>query len=64
MLLYVFTFIALRALRFEAHYVIAAGLVAAIGWTALAAYAVIASGGYEMLTRDYVHYLTSNSILI
>jgi adenylate cyclase len=64
MLLYVFIFIALRALRFEAHYVIAAGVVAAAGWTALATYAVIAPGGQEMITRDYVHYLTSNSILI
>ena len=32
-LLYVFIFIALRALRFEARYVVAAGLVAAAGWT-------------------------------
>ena len=64
MLLYVFTFIALRALRFEAHYVIAAGIVAATGWTALATYAILSTGGQEMVTRDYVHYLTSNSILI
>ena len=41
MLLYVFIFIALRALRFEAHYVIAAGVVAAAGWTTLASYAVM-----------------------
>lgn len=64
MLLYVFIFIALRALRFEALYVIAAGVVGAAGWTALATYAVMTSGGREMVTRDYVHYLTSNSILI
>ena len=62
-LLYVFIFIALRALRFEARYVIAAGIVAAAGWTALAAYATYASGGMEIVTRDYVHYLTSNSVL-
>jgi adenylate cyclase len=62
-LLYVFIFIALRALRFEARYVIAAGIVAAAGWTALAAYATYASGGTEIVTRDYVHYLTSNSVL-
>jgi adenylate cyclase len=62
-LLYVFIFIALRALRFEARYVIAAGIVAAVGWTALAVYATYASGGMEIITRDYVHYLTSNSVL-
>ena len=62
-LLYVFIFIALRALRFEARFVIVAGLVAAAGWSTLAAYAIIASGG-AMITRDYVYYMTSNSILI
>ena len=63
-LLYVFIFIALRALRFEARYVIVTGLVAAIGWIILAAYAVYYSGGADMVTRDYVYYMTSNSILI
>ena len=62
-LLYVFIFIALRALRFEARFVIVAGLVAAAGWSTLVAYAIIATGG-EMITRDYVYYMTSNSILI
>jgi adenylate cyclase len=62
-LLYVFIFIALRALRFEARYVIAAGIVAAVGWTALAVYATYASGGMEIITRDYVQYLTSNRVL-
>jgi len=62
-LLYVFIFIALRALRFEARYVIAAGLVAAAGWSILAAYALLASGGMRAVTRDYVHYMTSNSVL-
>ena len=64
-LLYVFIFIALRALRFEARYVITAGTVAAAGWLALAGYAVYASGGMENVrTRDYVEYLTSNQILL
>jgi adenylate cyclase len=63
-LLYVFIFISLRALRFEARYVIAAGGVAALGWMAMATYAVYASGDSGMVTRDYVYYLTSNSILI
>ena len=63
-LLYVFIFIALRALRFEARFVILAGLVAALGWTVLAGYAIYATGGPDMVTRDYVLYMTSNSILI
>ena len=63
-LVYVFVFIALRALRFEARYVITAGIVAAAGWLLLAAYAMITSGGIERITRDYVDYMTSNSILI
>jgi adenylate cyclase len=63
-LVYVFVFIALRALRFEARYVITAGVVAAVGWLLLAFYAMMASGGIEMITRDYVVYMTSNSILI
>ena len=62
-LLYVFIFIALRALRFEARYVVAAGLVAAAGWTGLASYAVYATGP-EMVTRDYVYYMTHNTVLI
>jgi adenylate cyclase len=63
-LLYVFIFIALRALRFEARYVIAAGLFAAAGWILMAAYAVVAGGGQETVTRDYVEYLTASKVLI
>ncbi len=62
-LLYVFIFIALRALRFEARFVIAAGLTAAAGWLVLSGYAV-ATTGLEMVTRDYVYYMTHNSVLI
>ena len=61
-LLYVFIFIALRSLRFEPGYVILAGVVSALGWLGMLAYA-IAAGEME-ITRDYVHYLTSNSVLI
>ena len=61
-LLYVFIFIALRALRFEPVYVIAAGLSAAAGWLVLLAYA--ATSGEMVVTRDYVRYMTSNSVLI
>jgi adenylate cyclase len=63
-LLYVFIFIALRALRFEARFVIFAGVVAAIGWSILAYYSVADENGMKMITRDYVLYLTSNHVLI
>ena len=63
-LLYVFIFIALRALRFEVRFVVLAGLVAALGWGTLILYAVTAGPDHMVVTRDYVTYLTSNSILI
>jgi len=63
-LLYVFIFIALRALRFDARFVVLAGLLAALGWGALIAYVVYANPGDSMITRDYVAYLTSNSVLL
>jgi adenylate cyclase len=61
-LLYVFIFIALRALRFEPVYVVAAGLAGAAGWVALLVYA--AMSGEMAVTRNYVEYLTSNSVLV
>jgi len=61
-LLYVFIFIALRALRFEARYVMLAGGAAAVGWMLLASWVVYADPG--MVTRDYVYYLTANAVLI
>jgi hypothetical protein len=63
-LLYVFIFIALRALRFEARFVVAAGCLAALGWTALVAYAVFSDPSNTMITRDYIQYMTSNAVLI
>lgn len=63
-LLYVFIFIALRALRFEVRFVVLAGVVAALGWTVLALFALWGPDGMEMITRDYVHYMTSNRVLI
>ena len=63
-LLYVFIFIALRALRFEARYVLLAGAVAALGWLAMVFYAVRIAPDDPMITRDYVQYMTSNSILL
>ncbi len=63
-LLYVFIFIALRALRFEARYLILAGVVAALGWLAMILYVVFADSADSMITHDYRHYMTSNSILL
>lgn len=64
-LLYVFIFIALRALRFEVKYVIAAGLAAAAGWLFLLWYAEAGMNRIlDLTTRDYVLYMTSNRILI
>ena len=63
-LLYVFIFIALRALTFAPAYVLFTGLVAAAGWLALLSYALMAEGGAELVTHDYVQYMTSARILI
>lgn len=63
-LLYIFILIALRALRFEARYVVLAGVSAALGWLALVANAVLASPEASPITRDYVRYITSPAVLI
>ena len=63
-LLYVFIFIALRALRFEARFVLLAGLFSALGWLALVFYVVSIDPQDNMITRDYVAYMTSNTILL
>jgi adenylate cyclase len=64
-LLYVFIFISLRTLRFESIFVVAAGTAAAVGWFALLWYAIErVPGRLDVITRDYVHYLTSNTVLI
>ena len=63
-LMYVFIFIALRALRFEVQYVLLAGASAIAGWTILMYFAIKTDLAMTMVTRDYVEYLTTNSILI
>ena len=63
-LLYVFIFIALRALRFEARFVILAGLVAAAGWGLMILYVITANPFDTMITRNYVTYMTDNAILL
>ncbi|MCZ6849510.1 MAG: adenylate/guanylate cyclase domain-containing protein [Alphaproteobacteria bacterium] len=60
-LLYIFIFIALRALRFQANYVLLAGATAALGWLILVGYAASSGGD---ITRDYIDYMTGNTILL
>jgi len=59
--LYVFVFIALRALRFDARWVVLTGLLAIVGWLVLIAYALVDGA---VITRSYVRYMTSNDILV
>lgn len=63
-LLYIFIFVTLRALRFEGRFVLAAGFAAAAGWAILVGYVALSDGAMSMVTHDYVHYLTSNAVLI
>ena len=62
--LYVFIFIALRALRFEARFVLLAGFVAAAGWLVLVLSVIAADSTGSTITKDYVLYMTSNSVLL
>jgi adenylate cyclase len=62
-LLYVFIFIALRALRFQARFVVFAGIAAALGWLTLVIYAIYSAHGMST-TRNYIEYLTGNQILL
>ncbi len=63
-LLYVFIFISLRALRFEVRYVLIAGGVAALGWLLMVFYVIRVDPANPMITRNYVEYMTSNSVLL
>lgn len=63
-LLYVFIFIALRALRFRARFVIVTGLLAAAGWVVLVLFAIMRNPSDNMITKDYVAYLTGNHVLV
>lgn len=63
-LLYIFIFIALRALRYEARFVILAGVSGALGWVGLVLLAVLAEPNGTAVTHDYVEYLTSAKVLI
>ncbi|MGL6211254.1 MAG: adenylate/guanylate cyclase domain-containing protein, partial [Paracoccaceae bacterium] len=63
-LLYMFIFIGVRTLRFDPRFVLTTGIVSAAGWLALVGYALTSDMGEMRITRDFVDYLTSNSILI
>lgn len=59
---YLFILIALRALSFDPRYVVTAGIAALVAWAGLVAYAMLEGRG--PITRDYVEYLTSASVLL
>lgn len=61
--IYIFIFIALRALRFDWRFVVSIGVFAAIGWLGMVIYAV-RGAGEEMITRNFIDYLTGNYVLI
>ena len=63
-MLYVFIFIALRALRFDWRWVALSGFVAVLGWGVLIGYVTHVDPDDNMITKDYVQYLTSNTILL
>ena len=61
--LYIFVFVALRALRFDHRFVLSAGLFAAAGWIILLLFA-LSDSPPEAVTRNFVTYMTSNAILL
>jgi len=63
-LMYVFIFIALRVLSVAPGYVLFAGLCAAAGWLLMLGYALMEPGGHDLITRDYITYMTSARILL
>ena len=63
-LLYLFIFISIRALHFDPRFVAATGISAAVGWMLMVGYVMLYDPADNMITRDYVEYMTSNSVLI
>lgn len=61
---YVFIFISLRALHYQPKFILLTGGAAIFGWSVLVGYVIFAVPDDPMITRDYVVYLTSNSVLI
>ncbi len=60
--IYLFVFIALRALRFDHRYVLLAGATAALAWVGLLLIVIEASGP-DAVTRDFTRYINGNFIL-
>lgn len=60
---YIFVFIAIRALRFDHRYVLIAGAAAALGWLGLTTAAIWTSPA-ETVTRNFTEYVLSNHVLI
>ncbi len=63
-LIYVFIFIALRALLLEPWLVMLSGLSAAVGWLAVVGAVVLRDNRPELITHNYVEYLTSSRLLV
>lgn len=63
-LLYMFIFIGVRTLRVDPRFVLTTGIAFAVGWLGLVVYALTTDMGDIHVTRDFVAYLTSNTILI
>ena len=53
-MIYVFIFIALRALRFEPRFILIAGATAIVGWLFLVLYVILSVPEDPMITRNYV----------
>lgn len=63
-MIYMFMFISLRTLRFDPRFVLLTGVASVVGWLVLVAFALLSDMGTMHITRNFVEYLTSNSILI
>ena len=61
--IYLFVFVALRALRFDQRYVFASGMAAALGWLVLVL-AVLWKSGPAAITNKFTDYLTGDRILV
>lgn len=61
--MYIFVFIAVRALRFDPRYVLTQGVLAAIGWVIVVGFAIEGSPP-GTITRSFSAYLGGNAILI
>lgn len=62
--LYVFIFIALRALRFDPKFVLVTGFTVIAAWTIMVGIVLISDESGAVVTRDYVRYLTGNALLV